>query len=80
MVCWLCDVWFVSDGSIAQSHVSEGELILPRIGGRHGELDAPHADAHQGAELQQPEADGAARRVSELRVRQTDAGKAQSST
>ena len=48
---WLCGVWFVSEGSCAQSPMSERELILPRTGGSDGELDAPYADAHQCAKL-----------------------------
>src|SRR5580692_4671789 len=53
--------------------MSECELVLPRAGRGHGELDAPHADAHQGTELQYLEPDGAAGRLGELRVRQSDA-------
>ena len=53
--CSLCGVWFVSGGGRAQAQMSEGELVLPGAGGRHGDLDAPHADAHQRADLQQLE-------------------------
>jgi 4-hydroxy-tetrahydrodipicolinate synthase len=60
-------------GGMAQSRMSESKLTLPRTGGRHGEFDAPHADAHQGAKLQQPEADRAAGGLGELCARQPDA-------
>ena len=49
------------------------ELILPWVGRSDGELDAPHADAHQGAQLQQFQTDRAAGSLGELRVRQADA-------
>ena len=69
----LCAVWFVSDGGHAETEVSEGKLILPRASGRHCDLDPPYADPHQRAEFQQPEPDGAAGGIGELRVGQSDA-------
>src|SRR5271166_6500294 len=44
----------------------ESELVLPWAGRGHGDLDAPHADADQGAELQQFQSDRAAGGVGAL--------------
>ena len=71
--CWLGGVWFVSGCGMLQSNMGERERVLPGVSRRHRQLDASHADAYQGADLQQPEADRAAGRVSELRVCQADA-------
>ena len=48
-------------------------MILPRAGGRHRHLDPPYADPHQRTEFQQPEPEGAACGIGELRVGQSDA-------
>ena len=60
--------------------MSEGELILPRVGGGHGELDAADGDPHQGADFEELEADGAAGGVGELGVGKADAAQRAIST
>jgi hypothetical protein len=44
-------VWFVSGGSVAQQSVRQLELIPPRAGRCHGDLDPSHADSDQSAQL-----------------------------
>ena len=68
-----CVFWFVSARGGGERGV--GRLVLGLIGeGRgHGELDAAHAGAHQRPDLQELEADGAARGAGELRMGQADA-------
>lgn len=63
---------FLGDG-VVEPGPRECELVLPRAGRYHGDLDPPRADPDQGAELQQFQADRAADRRGELGVRQADA-------
>ena len=58
---------------MAQIDIGEVVLGLVRAGRRHGDLDAAHAFAHLGADLQELEPDGAAGGGRELGVAQTDA-------
>ena len=48
---WQRAIWFVSACRLCQHRVGEPELILPRMGRGHCDLHAPHADAHEGADL-----------------------------
>jgi len=54
----------------------QSERVLPRTRRCHGDLDSPHADADQGAKLQQFQPDRAAGGLGELRVRQPNAAQA----
>jgi hypothetical protein len=60
-------------GGAAQVEVSEVVLGLVRAGGGHGNLDPAHALANLGADFQEPEPDGAAGGIGQLRVAQADA-------
>ena len=65
--------WFVSGRHGGQRGVCGVVLGLMREGRRHGELDPAHAGAHQRADLEKLEADGAARGAGELGVLEADA-------
>ena len=53
--------------------MGERPLRLPGVAGGHGELDAAHADADLGADLEELEADGAAGGGGELGMGEADA-------
>jgi hypothetical protein len=53
--------------------VGELPFVTPRIGGGHGDLDAPDADGDARTDLEQLESDGAATGVGELSEAQTNA-------
>ena len=72
-LCRLFPVWFVSGGGVAQQRVRQLELIPPRTGRRHGDLDPSHADPDQAAQLQQLQPDRATGRLGELGECQADA-------
>ena len=57
---WTGGWGFAGSGGGGSSGVGEYPLRLPGVGGGHGELDAACADADQGADLQELQADGAA--------------------
>jgi hypothetical protein len=44
-------VWFVSGGGVAQQSVGQLELIPPRAGRCHGDLDPSHAGPDEDARL-----------------------------
>ena len=55
-----------------QVDIGERELVVPGKARGHGELDPPHAAAHQGADLQELQADGAAGGVGKPGVAERD--------
>src|SRR3954462_5111523 len=81
--CWAALVWIMSavrglvragsGGGSSQQRVRQRKLVLPWTGGRHGKHHTAHAEAHQRADLQQPQVDRAAGGTRKLRMHQTDA-------
>src|SRR5512132_1610334 len=61
-----------SAGRCAQPGMRQGELGVMRAGRSDGDLDATDGDGDAGAEFEQLQADGAAGRLRQLGVRQTD--------
>src|SRR5512139_3617611 len=60
------------DGGDCEPECGAAPVLLCRTGRRHGELDASGADAHQRADLEQLEPDGAAGRLREVGIVEPD--------
>ena len=62
-----CGIWCVLvRRALLQHGVSEGELMLPGAGGSHGDADPADAEAHERADFEELQPDGAASRIGEL--------------